>query len=239
MAGPQLYSYCMPFDNGSAPNPYGGICTLVICKPGIRVTANVGDWVAGTGAKHARLGDGSTTDMSGRLVYAMKITDKMSMRDYDHYTLARLPIKVPDWTATDHIGRLGDSIYDFSADPAVQRPGVHGPGNRVADLKGENALLSAHFYYFGSNAIEVPERLQPVAQSRRGHRVKANKPYFHEFVHWIESLGDVRCQPQGKPLLDLFENETTPRWCASCRAEADELDEEEATDANPSAGKSC
>jgi hypothetical protein len=42
-----------------------------------------------------------------------------------------------------------------------------------------------------------------------------------------------------KSLLDLFETETTPRWCASCRAEADELDEEEATEHNVAADKSC
>lgn len=33
---PTLYTYCIPYDDGAAPNPYWGICTLVICKPVIR-----------------------------------------------------------------------------------------------------------------------------------------------------------------------------------------------------------
>jgi len=46
---PTLYTYCIPYDDGAAPNPYWGICTLVICKPVIRRTAEVGDWIVGTG----------------------------------------------------------------------------------------------------------------------------------------------------------------------------------------------
>ena len=42
----KLYSYCLPYDDGAAPNPFWGTCTLVICKPAIRRTARVGDWIA-------------------------------------------------------------------------------------------------------------------------------------------------------------------------------------------------
>ncbi len=45
-----LYTYFIPFDNGAAPNPFGGICTLAICKPVIRRNAKAGDWVVGTGS---------------------------------------------------------------------------------------------------------------------------------------------------------------------------------------------
>lgn len=48
---PTLFSYVIPHDGGSAPNPYFGICTLAICKPVIRRTAKVEDWVVGLGAK--------------------------------------------------------------------------------------------------------------------------------------------------------------------------------------------
>lgn len=40
---PSLFSYCIPVDDGAAPNPYWGICTLVICKPRIRLAADIGD----------------------------------------------------------------------------------------------------------------------------------------------------------------------------------------------------
>ena len=50
---PTLFTYCIPIDDGAAPNPYWGICTLVICKPVIRRVANVGDWVVGIGSKNS------------------------------------------------------------------------------------------------------------------------------------------------------------------------------------------
>ena len=64
---PTLYTYVMPYDGGSAPNPYWGICTLVICKPKIRLSAQVGDWVVGTGSIRARVTDREFRDMSGRV----------------------------------------------------------------------------------------------------------------------------------------------------------------------------
>ena len=41
----KLYTYCLRYDDGAAPNPYWGVCTLVICKPAIRRSAEPGDWV--------------------------------------------------------------------------------------------------------------------------------------------------------------------------------------------------
>jgi Nucleotide modification associated domain 2 len=65
--------------------------------------------VAGTGAKYARLADGKPKNMSGRLVYAMKITDKLSMPDYDRLTTSSLPNKIPDLNSRDEHRKLGDS----------------------------------------------------------------------------------------------------------------------------------
>jgi hypothetical protein len=35
----QLFTYTIPYDDGAAPNPFHGICTLAICKPSIRRVA--------------------------------------------------------------------------------------------------------------------------------------------------------------------------------------------------------
>lgn len=43
----KLYSYVVARDFGFAPNPFHGYCTLATCKPDIRATASVGDWVIG------------------------------------------------------------------------------------------------------------------------------------------------------------------------------------------------
>jgi hypothetical protein len=219
---PRLYSYCIPVDDGAAPNPYWGTCTLVICKPAIRRTARVGDWIAGTGSKAAKVDQRTTQDLSGRLVYAMLVTKKLTMAEYDSFTRANLPEKVPSDHA-DRRRRLGDSLYDFSKMPIVQRPGVHGPANQKIDLAGGFALLSTDFYYFGADAIELPKELLPLAQNRQGHRVTLNEPYVELFTTWIRnSAGGVR----GEPLLDLLSDDSTGGWCAGCRAEEDGHDAE-------------
>ena len=69
----RLFTYTIPIDDGAAPNPFAGMCSLAICKPGIRRTAQVGDWVAGLGSKNAPSGD-----LSGRLVYAMRVERVLS-----------------------------------------------------------------------------------------------------------------------------------------------------------------
>src|SRR5688572_16424822 len=106
----KLFSYCIPADDGAAPNPFWGICTLAICKPRIRRTAEKGDWVVGTGSCKSPIGD-----ISGQVVYAMKITQKLTMREYDAFAEAYYPEKIPDWRNADICRRLGDSIYDFSS----------------------------------------------------------------------------------------------------------------------------
>src|SRR4051812_1851154 len=65
---PRLFTYTIPVDDGAAPNPFHGMCSLAICKPGIRRVAKKGDWVAGLGSKKAHSGD-----LSRKLVYAMRV----------------------------------------------------------------------------------------------------------------------------------------------------------------------
>ena len=225
---PSLYSYCMPSDDGAAPNPYWGVCSLVICKPGIRATASEGDWIAGTGAKRAFLDDRKTCDMSGRLIYAMKVTKKMTMAEYDAHTRTKLREKVPDWGSSSVRRRVGDSIYDFSRRPdnPKQRNGVHRAGNVKTDLRGGHALLSTHFYYFGDKAIHLPPKLMDIAQNRQGHRRRLNDPYLDAFVAWIDGLGHEAGMLVGKPLCDLFKTRATCARCATERAKDDEEDTE-------------
>ena len=47
----KLFSYVVARDYGFAPNPFFSTCTLATCKPKIRRTASVGDWIIGTGSK--------------------------------------------------------------------------------------------------------------------------------------------------------------------------------------------
>jgi len=178
---PRLFSYTIPIDDGAAPNPFRGLCSLAICKPKIRRVARQGDWIAGTGSCNAPSGD-----LSGHLVYAMRVEEVLSLADYDRQCRLHWLHRIPDITSPDLSERLGDCIYDFSHGHPVQRPGVHGPLNAAKDLSGLNVLVSRHFYYFGSNAPSVPAHLEEICHQTQGHRSDANDPFFDDFVRWIE-----------------------------------------------------
>ncbi len=180
----RLYSYCIRYDDGAAPNPFWGICTLVICKPAIRRCAQVDDWVVGLGSANSPIGD-----ISDCVVYAMKVSDRMTMQEYDEYCQRHHPRKIPQWrNRKDYRLRVGDCIYDYSdGEPPILRWSVHDEGNRERDLGGKCALLSNHFYYFGDKPIKLPDRLGPIIHATQGHKSDANQPYIEEFINWIES----------------------------------------------------
>jgi hypothetical protein len=179
----RLFSYTIPIDDGAAPNPFHGMCSLAICKPAIRRVAQPGDWIAGLGSKNAPSGD-----LSGRLVYTMRVDETLSLADYDRHARSRWLHRIPNVPSPNLVDRLGDCIYDFSSGKPVQRKGVHGPQNQVTDLSGKNVLISRHFYYFGSHAYPLPKFLLPICNQTQGHRSDSNAPYFRPFVEWIEEL---------------------------------------------------
>lgn len=80
---PTLFSYVVDHDNGFAPNPADGYCTLVHCKFGgvagpknIVELAEVGDWVIGTG------GRGKHSAGHGRIIYLMKVNEKLTFTKF-------------------------------------------------------------------------------------------------------------------------------------------------------------
>lgn len=191
----RLFTYTIPIDDGAAPNPFRGICTLAICKPRIRRVAQKGDWIAGFGSVDAPSGD-----LSKRLVYAMCVDETITLKEYDERAAVEWPHRIPNINSLDMSERLGDCIYDYSVgDTPTQRPGVHGPGNIETDLGGEKVLISKEFYYFGSNAISIPEHLWEICHQTQGHRSDSNAPYFDAFVRWLNSLELTSGQLYGWP----------------------------------------
>jgi len=167
----QLFTYTIPYDDGAAPNPFHGMCTLAICKPSIRRVAKVGDWVAGLGSKNAPSGD-----LSGRLVYAMKVEEVIALSEYDRRAPQEWPHKIPDFRSADHNNRLGDCIYDYSAgEPPYQRLGVHSVQNRTVDLGGMNVLISTDYYYLGKLAAALPSNLMNICHQGSGIKAKQTR----------------------------------------------------------------
>jgi hypothetical protein len=196
------------------------MCSLAICKPGIRSTARKGDWIAGLGSRNAHSGD-----LSGRLVYAMRVEEVVSLQEYDARASTDWPHRIPNVGSADLSERLGDCIYDFSSGRPAQRPGVHGPGNVDTDLGGKNVLVSRDFYYFGNRAIPLPDHLLPICHQTQGHKSTANAPYFERFVTWLRELNLTPGQLYGWP--DLIVDWAAISSCGGClvRQLDDENDE--------------
>ncbi|MET3119976.1 hypothetical protein AAKU64_004224 [Undibacterium sp. GrIS 1.8] len=191
----RLFTYTIPYDDGAAPNPFFGMCTLTICKPSIRRVAQVGDWIAGLGSKNAPSGD-----LSGCLVYAMRVDDVLSMNEYDEQALDKWPHRIPKLQSMSLQDRLGDCIYDYSSGEPVQRRGVHGSTNVDKDLSGKNALISKHFFYFGAKAIPLPDDLRKnLCHQTQGHKSNSNAPSFNRFIEWLDTLALEPGQIYGWP----------------------------------------
>ena len=184
----RLFTYIVSHDTGFAPNPFWGVCTLVTCKPKIRCAANEKDWIAGISSKAS----------GNKLIYAMQVTKKMPLKEYDKFVNNSLVEKKPDWFNRDPRRRLGDAIYDFSKPSISQHLGMHGPGNMEHDLSGKNALLSNHFLYFGDKAENIPPYLRNIIP-QRGHRSNSNSPYVQPFIDWISQLGHLWNSVLGNP----------------------------------------
>lgn len=160
-----VFSYTMAFDRGFAPNPYNGVMTLACCKGNIRRAAVVGDLILGFCSVTCKL------HQCG-LIYVMQVTSKLDYEDYMRRTSEF--DKVPSWD-----GDPGDQIYHVDEDDEVYiRPSWHTDANGGAvkalvemDWRGKYVLLSTKFWYFGREAIELPEALDSKYHRRRirGH----------------------------------------------------------------------
>ncbi len=194
----KLYSYTLRYDDGAAPNPFWGVCTLAIRKPSIRLAAEVNDWVVGLGSASLL-----KSDVSDHVIYAMKITSKMTLEEYDQFCKTFVSKKKPDWRNRDYRMRMGDCIYNYiaGADNPKMRTGIHTEENIKKDLGGIYALISKQYYYFGDQPVKLPDSLRQIMYTAQGYQADANQEYVESFVNWIESLDIVPNKTLGEPRL--------------------------------------
>lgn len=207
----KIYSYVVRYDDGVAPNPFWGYCTLAICKPDIRRVAKKDDWVIGTGSKENVGND--------RLVYAMKITEPpLQLAKYRHDQ--RFAKKIP--VGKVGIQSLGDNIYymDESGQVRQRFPSAHSDNcenekTKTHDLKGKNVLISeeGNFYYFGGNAPKIPEHLLCVVKKYSGHKWNFPQDIVNSFLTWIQ---EWKTGIHGYPYGYSRESRTCNRLAAKC-----------------------
>lgn len=164
----KLYMYVVDRDFGFAPNPFHGICTLATCKPRIRSVAKNSDWIVGMG--------GTRLNAVGRCIFAMKVSRSISFNEY--WTNPSYGDKRPVRNGSLKM-IVGDNIYHqlhgewHQLDSHHSHPdGSPNTHNVTNDTQTDAVLVSDHFFYFGSAAIEIPASiLQSLGyENRRNHR---------------------------------------------------------------------
>jgi hypothetical protein len=183
----RAFAYVIEHDLGFAPNPFHGFCTLACCKPRIRKTATVGDYILGMGASKPRLG--------GRLCYWMKVSEILSFDQY--WADPRFRRKRPNMSGSTFL-RYGDNIYHHAEghDGFIQEDSFHSfvnGGLCVPNLCRDTAttdrvLIGREFAYWGQVGIELPESLRCFEIRRTGHKCRFPTEKLAELTDWLNSL---------------------------------------------------
>ncbi len=178
-----LFSYVIARDYGFAPNPFSGYCTLATCKASIRHQAQIGDWVIGTGPI-------KKLNIPGRLVYAMRVTEKSTFNQY--WDDPRFQVKKPHMNGGLKQA-FGDNIYYKNVKWRQENSHHSLPGgkvnmhNLVRDTKYPDVLISNHFYYFGKNHIAIPSRFADLCLRRQGYKKNHDDKLVNAFLNWLEN----------------------------------------------------
>lgn len=170
----------------------------------IRRTASCGDWIVGLTPKR----------VDNNMVYAMKITEKMSMADY--WRDRRFRKKRPRSDRKEIIYRCGDNIYKpLTNGKYLQKPSGHSNKNgsenlenKEHDLSGKNVLISQQYCYFGADVKKLPKEFKAIIPGRGHKRLGCIKPtarigradMAQRLVKFLEKLPQgVLCQPKRWP----------------------------------------
>lgn len=148
-----LYIYVVDRDFGFAPNPFHGFCTLATCKPRIRGSAKLGDWIMGVGGRRLKA--------TGKCIYLMKVTEIITFKEYwaDSRFICKKPVR-----NGSKVMMVGDNIYhqEPGGDNWIQEDSHHSLADGLPNLENIkkdtssiNVVISQHFYYFGKSAPDV------------------------------------------------------------------------------------
>ena len=145
----RLFSYIVKHDTGFAPNLFHAYCTLATCKPRIRKTAEIGDWIVGTGSKSRK--------RDGLLIYAMRVTDEISFDEY--WKDPRFRYKRPDKNGGKYRA-CGDNIYRWDSIDnrwCQAKDSFHCHDHMDRDAGTDRVLISDDYIYWGGSGPLLPE----------------------------------------------------------------------------------
>lgn len=182
-SSPRIFLYKLLTDNGGAPATYRGRLSLAICKPRIRASAEVGDWIVGVAGKSLHPDAG--------LLYIAQVDEILVDGEYyrdDRFK--RRPDAVYGWKgsrlklrADARFHNAKDSFKDIGSGPRYQRARV---------------LLSSKFRYYGRASSDwyaaVSTLAHQMGQARGiGHKVKLTDT---EYKAWMKVIRAAFRSPQ-------------------------------------------
>ena len=196
----RLYRYVVATDRGCAPNPFGGYCTLALCKPNIiRKGARVGDWVVGLWPKRWRNEFTQTW-----ITYAMRVNEVLTFDEYfnDERFQAKKPCAM----------KSGDNIYcrDEKGQFIQLKNNCHHQKNTAKDTRVDRLLVGSLFWYFGGTQATLPVQLGYVVPARRASQYSdMTESKARAFISWLSE--NYRVGIHGEPRDGVGRNHSHPR----------------------------
>lgn len=179
-----IYSYIITRDFGFAPNPFYGMCTLATCKPVIRRTANIGDWIVGFGSGE------KSSSFKNKVIFVMQVEKKITFDEY--WDTPEYQCKKPVMNGSLK-QNYGDNIYHTVNGKWVQEDSHHSYEdgkvnilNLERDTGSNNVLIGTKYWYFGKDAVKIPDELMAIVPNGRGDK----KDTEHEkvLIKWVEKF---------------------------------------------------
>lgn len=164
----KIYFYKMIVDNGGAPCVQDGLLSLAICKPQIRSTIDIDNFIIGFGSNV----------LDNKLIYIAQVTNKLL--DGEYY-------KQEKYFYRD------DCLYSFDGQQYSRREDkkYHISNNTPNDEGNDIVLLSDNYRYFGNKSSNDYKNKYPILTKiinslKQGHRLNHNTELFKELSQLID-----------------------------------------------------
>lgn len=139
----------------------------------------MGDWVAGVG--------GANTAISHKMVFLMRVDEICTFDEY--WEDPRFLVKRPRFDG-NYQQCYGDNIYHHIGNEWMQENSHHSyvdginQNNLLHDTRIDRVLLSFYYWYFGENAIELPEEFAEAIAAGRPYK-KLPDNICANIVDWV------------------------------------------------------
>jgi hypothetical protein len=155
----KLYSHVVDHDTGFAPNPDGGLCTLCLCK-----------------FREHREGKRNIVEMAKEGDWVIG-TGGASKRSAGHGKLVYAMRVDEKPTREEYYRRFRKTRVDSK------------PPRDDFEKHEQFALVSRHFYYFGTNAIDIPKTFK-LEKKGPGYRSDFGPADIRRIVEWLERTNE-------------------------------------------------